>query len=148
MGINAQTHSALLSIAETRLSFFCGLTAQPADALFVLAANEDAAAVLQSNLLSLARANWSMPPDRGAAVVRFILESEELTTQWRRHAYPYHRHARRPRRAGPSACLHRAPKRYVFDTAACSRAATGAARGLRGLHGRFWPHRDLRPYFR
>lgn len=35
-----------------------------------------------SNILALARANWSMPPDHGAAVVRIILSDSELTTMW------------------------------------------------------------------
>lgn len=60
-----------------------GLYRERVGALFLLAASENAAAVVQSNLLALARANWSMPPDHGAAVVRVILESAELTAQWR-----------------------------------------------------------------
>ena len=35
-----------------------------------------------STLLSLARANYSMPPDHGAAIVRTILEDPELKTDW------------------------------------------------------------------
>ena len=35
--------------------------------------------IVQSNLLSLTRANWSMPPDHGAAVVRAILEDALLS---------------------------------------------------------------------
>ena len=38
--------------------------------------------IRQSNLLSLARANWSMPPDHGAAVVRTILEQDALRHDW------------------------------------------------------------------
>lgn len=59
-----------------------GLYRERVGALFVLAADAGAARVVQSNLLSLARANWSMPPDHGAAVVRLILESAELRAQW------------------------------------------------------------------
>jgi aspartate/tyrosine/aromatic aminotransferase len=36
------------------------------------------------NLLSLARTNWSMPPDHGAAVVRTVLERPDLRTDWNR----------------------------------------------------------------
>jgi aromatic-amino-acid transaminase len=36
-----------------------------------------------SNLTALARATYSMPPDHGAAVVRTILHSEELSAIWR-----------------------------------------------------------------
>lgn len=60
-----------------------GLYRERVGALFSLSANAETAAIVQSNLLSLARANWSMPPDHGAASVRVIMESDELTAQWR-----------------------------------------------------------------
>jgi len=60
-----------------------GLYRERVGALFLLAATADDAGLAQTNLLSLARANWSMPPDHGAAVTRIILESEELTARWR-----------------------------------------------------------------
>ncbi len=59
-----------------------GLYRERVGALFVLSRTREDAAVMQSNLLSLARANWSMPPDHGAAIVRIILSSDELTAQW------------------------------------------------------------------
>jgi aromatic-amino-acid transaminase len=37
---------------------------------------------VQSNLLALTRANWSMPPDHGAAIVRVILDTDELRSSW------------------------------------------------------------------
>jgi aromatic-amino-acid transaminase len=37
---------------------------------------------LRANMLSLARGNWSMPPDHGAAVVRIILEFPPLRSDW------------------------------------------------------------------
>ena len=39
-------------------------------------------AAANSNLLALARANYSMPPDHGAAVVRTIFEDPELKADW------------------------------------------------------------------
>jgi aromatic-amino-acid transaminase len=51
--------------------------------VIVLAAEGRDAALAQSNLLSLARANWSMPPDHGAAIVRLILERDDLSVLWR-----------------------------------------------------------------
>jgi aromatic-amino-acid transaminase len=39
--------------------------------------------VLLSHLTTLARANYSMPPDHGAAVVRVILENDSLRQAWR-----------------------------------------------------------------
>lgn len=37
---------------------------------------------VRSNLYALARVNWSMPPDHGAAVVRHILETPALRAEW------------------------------------------------------------------
>ncbi|MES2496333.1 MAG: aromatic amino acid transaminase [Pseudomonadota bacterium] len=39
--------------------------------------------LIASNLLSLARANWSMPPDHGAAIVSTILGDDRLAAEWR-----------------------------------------------------------------
>ncbi len=60
-----------------------GLYRERTGALVVLAADADLGDVMYGNLLSLIRANWSMPPDHGAAVVRTILESRELEQLWR-----------------------------------------------------------------
>jgi aromatic-amino-acid transaminase len=60
-----------------------GLYRERVGALFVVSASAETAGIVQSNLLALARANWSMPPDHGAAAVRIVLESDELTRQWR-----------------------------------------------------------------
>ena len=35
-----------------------------------------------TNGAALARANWSMPPDHGAAAVRIVLEDAALTADW------------------------------------------------------------------
>lgn len=60
-----------------------GLYRERVGALFVRSATAAQAEVVQSNLLSLSRANWSMPPDHGAAVVAEILEDPELERDWR-----------------------------------------------------------------
>lgn len=71
---------------ELMVAYSCdknfGLYRERVGALFILAAEPEAAAVVQSNLLSLARANWSMPPDHGAAVARIVLENADLHAQW------------------------------------------------------------------
>lgn len=59
-----------------------GLYRERTGALFVQAPNASRSAALMSNLSALARANWSMPPDHGAAVVRTILEDTALTADW------------------------------------------------------------------
>lgn len=60
-----------------------GLYRERTGALFVVGDTPVQMKLAYGNLLALARANWSMPPDHGAAVVRLILESKELTRVWR-----------------------------------------------------------------
>ncbi len=60
-----------------------GLYRERTGVLAVLAADASLADIMYGNLLSLVRANWSMPPDHGAAIVRTILESRELERLWR-----------------------------------------------------------------
>lgn len=78
--------TVLAAADEGLLAYSCdknfGLYRERTGALFALSRSREAAAVTQSNLLSLARAAWSMPPDHGAAVVRVILEDPELTASW------------------------------------------------------------------
>jgi aromatic-amino-acid transaminase len=58
-----------------------GLYRERTGALFVQA--RGAVDLAKSNTLALSRSLWSMPPDHGAAIVRTILESAELTASWR-----------------------------------------------------------------
>jgi len=51
-------------------------------ALFVVGSRAGVDLAL-SNMMPLARANYSMPPDHGAAVVRTILQSPQLSAAWR-----------------------------------------------------------------
>jgi aromatic-amino-acid transaminase len=51
--------------------------------LLVKTADERAAARVRSNLQSLARLNYSNPPDHGAAIVRTILADPRQTLMWR-----------------------------------------------------------------
>jgi len=51
--------------------------------LFVKGKSREQAEVIMGNLLGLARTMWSMPPDHGGAVVRIILDDEELRADWR-----------------------------------------------------------------
>ena len=60
-----------------------GLYRERTGALFALTANAKAQATTQSNLLAIARANYSMPPDHGAAIVGALLADPELTADWR-----------------------------------------------------------------
>jgi aromatic-amino-acid transaminase len=60
-----------------------GLYRERVGALFVAGATTAETTLLCSHLVALARANYSMPPDHGAAVVRSILESDPLKSLWR-----------------------------------------------------------------
>ncbi|HEY1629705.1 MAG TPA: amino acid aminotransferase [Rhizomicrobium sp.] len=79
-GLNA----VLAQVDEALLAYSCdknfGLYRDRVGALFVMAPDS---ATVYSNILAIARPNWSMPPDHGAAVVRTILESDELSEIWR-----------------------------------------------------------------
>lgn len=81
------TRRVLAAVEEALVAYSCdknfGLYRERTGALFALAADADAAAVVYGNMLSLARVNWSMPPDHGAAAVRIVLDSPELSRSWR-----------------------------------------------------------------
>jgi aromatic-amino-acid transaminase len=51
--------------------------------LFVKMPTARGADIVMGNLLALARTMWSMPPDHMAAVVRIILDDEDLRADWR-----------------------------------------------------------------
>ncbi|WP_267432558.1 aromatic amino acid transaminase [Sphingomonas sp. GM_Shp_1] len=83
----AGARTILSAVPEALLAYSCdknfGLYRERTGALFALSPDADTGVVVLSNLLSLARANWSMPPDHGAAIVRIILEDEALSREWR-----------------------------------------------------------------
>lgn len=60
-----------------------GVYRERVGALFIMAGNSRAANAAYTQALALARANWSMPSDHGAAVVRLVLQSAELTRDWK-----------------------------------------------------------------
>jgi aromatic-amino-acid transaminase len=82
----AGMRSLLRRVPYALVAFSCdknfGLYRERTGALFVQAPDETRAEGLMTNLCALARANWSMPPDHGAAVVRTILEDPGLRTTW------------------------------------------------------------------
>jgi aromatic-amino-acid transaminase len=71
---------------EMLIAYSCdknfGLYRDRVGALISLSSDAEGARKIQSNLLALARANWSMPPDHGAAIVRIIMENRDLKNQW------------------------------------------------------------------
>ncbi|HEX4180584.1 MAG TPA: amino acid aminotransferase, partial [Caulobacteraceae bacterium] len=72
---------------DALLAYSCdknfGLYRERVGGLFALSDSPARLELAASNIKALARANWSMPPDHGAAVVRLILDSEPLTQDWR-----------------------------------------------------------------
>lgn len=56
-----------------------GVYRERVGALYVVSSN---ARAVYTQALALARANWSMPSDHGAAVVRLVLQSAELRQDW------------------------------------------------------------------
>jgi len=77
----------LAAVPEALIAYSCdknfGLYRDRVGALYVMADDAAALPAMMSNVHALARANWSMPPDHGAAAVRIILEDEGLTRLWR-----------------------------------------------------------------
>jgi len=81
------TRRVLASVEEALVAYSCdknfGLYRERTGALFVLARDAAAAEIVRGNMLALARVNWSMPPDHGAAVVRLVLAADDLARAWR-----------------------------------------------------------------
>ncbi len=78
--------AVLSKVPEALIAYSCdknfGLYRERVGALYVMTETPAQQASVQSNLAALARANWSMPPDHGAASVRIVLEDEGLTKIW------------------------------------------------------------------
>ncbi len=78
--------AVLAKVPEALVCYSCdknfGYYRDRVGALYALGANADDTQKIMTNAFSLARANWSMPPDHGASVVRLILEDEALTKSW------------------------------------------------------------------
>jgi aromatic-amino-acid transaminase len=71
------------AIVATSCAKNFGLYRERTGALFVLGKDAASAGRSLSNLVQIARANYSMPPDHGASVVRLILSTNELRENWR-----------------------------------------------------------------
>jgi len=72
---------------DALLAYSCdknfGLYRERVGALFALSQSRMRLELAAANNKALTRANWSMTPDHGAAVVRLILDSEDLTQAWK-----------------------------------------------------------------
>ncbi|MCT2559297.1 aromatic amino acid transaminase [Tsuneonella sp. YG55] len=78
--------AVLAAVPEALVAYSCdknfGLYRDRVGAFYVMAAEGGQLPAILSNAAALARANWSMPPDHGAAAVRLILRDPDLTAQW------------------------------------------------------------------
>lgn len=76
----------LVAVPEALIAYSCdknfGLYRDRVGALYAMVADPADLPRVMSNGHTLARANWSQPPDHGGAAVRLILEDEALTAQW------------------------------------------------------------------
>lgn len=76
----------LSSLPEVLIAYSCdknfGLYRERVGALWAKGRNVKNTELLRTNMLSLARSNWSMPPDHGAALVRIILDDAQLRAAW------------------------------------------------------------------
>ena len=89
----AQVPEALMA---TSCSKNFGLYRERTGALFVFAPGARIDAI-RSNLFGIARANYSMPPDHGAAIVRTILHDAGLRAEWQREVSEMQRQLRATR---------------------------------------------------
>ena len=78
--------TVLATVREALVAYSCdknlGLYRDRVGALYIMTAEAGQMNAALSNANALARANWSMPPDHGAAAVRIVLEDAAMTAQW------------------------------------------------------------------
>ena len=78
--------TVLAAVPEALVAYSCdknfGMYRDRVGALYIMVAEPAQMATVLSNGHALARANWSMPPDHGAAAVRLVLEDPKLTALW------------------------------------------------------------------
>ena len=83
----AGLRACIARLPEVMIAYSCdknfGLYRERVGALWIQSVSRDWARRIGENVLALARANWSMPPDHGAEVVRSILASDALASDWR-----------------------------------------------------------------
>ena len=128
-------------VGEGLVAYSCdknfGLYRERVGALYALSASPEQSHIVQSNLLSLTRANWSMPPDHGAAIVRVILEDAALNADWRTELAEMRDRIQQIRNLLAQADPALAPlaqQRGMFSTLPLSVADVARLREARGLY--------------
>jgi aromatic-amino-acid transaminase len=78
--------AVLAAVPEALVAYSCdknfGLYRDRVGAFYAVAREDGQLPAIMSNAAALARANWSMPPDHGAAAVRIVLADRALVEQW------------------------------------------------------------------
>ena len=145
-GLNEDAYGVrciLSRVEEALVAYSCdknfGLYRERTGALFALAQSPMTARTVRDNMSALARVNWSMPPDHGAAAVRIILESEDLTFAWQKEVERMQR-----RISGVRQALATAEPRLAFLARQCGmfsqlQIEVSAVARLRAEHGIYMP---------
>ncbi len=116
-----------------------GLYRERVGALYVKAP-AGARHAVASNLAAIARANYSMPPDHGAACVREVLRDAELRASWQSELDGIRAHIKKTRAALAAAHIHAMPMHLIgaqkgmFSTLPLSRAQVESLRTEHGIY--------------
>jgi aromatic-amino-acid transaminase len=105
----ARVPEAVIAVSEAKTF---GIYRERVGALFVKTAEKARAAVM-SNLAAIARANYSMPPDHGAAIVREVLGDDALRQSWRDELDGIRAHIKRTRMALAEARVNSLPMHLI-----------------------------------
>lgn len=127
---------AVVAVSEAK-SF--GIYRERVGALYVKTADKSRAATM-SNLAAIARANYSMPPDHGASVVRAVLGDETLRRAWRDELDQIRSHIKRTRAALAAERVNSLPMHLIaaqkgmFSTLPLSEAQVASLREQFGIY--------------
>jgi aromatic-amino-acid transaminase len=106
-----RTPEALIALSEAKTF---GIYRERVGALFVRTADKARAAAM-SNLAAIARANYSMPPDHGAAIVREVLSDDALRASWREELDQIRAHIKRTRKLLAAQRVNSIPMHLIAD---------------------------------
>jgi aromatic-amino-acid transaminase len=109
--IVSRAPEAVIAVSEAK-SF--GVYRERVGALFVKAPEASRASVA-SNIAAIARANYSMPPDHGAALVRDVLKDGALRADWRAELDQIRAHIKRTRAALAAERVNSIPMHLIAD---------------------------------
>ncbi|OQW60957.1 MAG: hypothetical protein A4S17_02300 [Proteobacteria bacterium HN_bin10] len=127
---------AVIAVSEAK-SF--GIYRERVGALYVKT-SEKARPAVMSNLAAIARANYSMPPDHGAAIVREVLSDEALRQSWRDELDEIRTHIKRTRRRLAAERVNSIPMHLIadqkgmFSTLPLTDAQVTALREVHGIY--------------